>query len=115
LLDELPKLKQYLSQMIVCYTPTDMDTFGVLGQYMPLLARSGINPIERQMSPRGPEDQGLIIAVPENKQIPQSALAFQQILRIADISAKIVPFNPGVIPQERGSEFAFFVAPAPIN
>lgn len=111
LLQELPKFQQYQSKVFLASTPSDFETGSVIGQYPPLLVRSGIEPSMGSIKPRGPEDQGLIIAVAENSPIPEAAKRFQQILEVADIHVRIVAGNwvnvgPGY--------FIFWAAPAPL-
>ena len=83
---------------------------------MPLLVRSGITPSLFSLVPRGPEDQGFIIAVLENVPVPESAQKFLEMLEVADIHAKIVPGNWGQIHSEatNSPQFIFYAAPAPL-
>jgi hypothetical protein len=120
LLEELPKFKQQYNNLpfFLASTPNDNETWGVARQYSNLLIRSGLNPRDVQVAPRGPQDQGLLIITLGDKPTPQSAVKLREILALADIPAQIIRSNNRVdFPylNTNDVEFIFYVAPAPIN
>lgn len=110
---ELPKLRQFMSRILIAYSKNDMETLGVADQYVRLFERSGIVPNKTNSEPDGPEDEGLSLRVKDPKNVPISAAKLLEAFEVANIHPTVREMKDKA--ELSGFDFMFFVAPAHIN
>jgi hypothetical protein len=113
LLEELPKLRQFASHMIIATAPNDNEAVDVARQYFPLFDRSGIRTSGATIYPNGPEDEGILIGVANINNPPEAAQKLREILSIADIHAELRSIKNNALLSDDG--VMLFIAPAHIN
>lgn len=113
LLQELPKLKAVLPNMRFSSVPNDNEGYSLWRQFDQLFKRSGIDAPRIDQNPRGPEEEGFMLAVRDPNNIPFTAQKLREAFAIANIPMKIIVLPDGlVLPQ---IEFVVFIGPHPIK
>jgi hypothetical protein len=113
LLQELPDLRKFISSILIASTKDDNDTVIVAEQYIHLFIDNGIDANRTERLPAGPEDNGLLIEVPDKNNPPLSAQKLREIFHIADINTELRQVKDKS--ELYGHDFVLFVAPAHTN
>jgi hypothetical protein len=91
---EAAKLKDELASLLVTYTPTDNESLNYANQLQRILIRSGIQAQLTDQFPRGPEEEGVMIAVQSPESPPAVAYNLRTVLEIADIHTTFIKVPP---------------------
>ena len=101
LLQELPNLHKFVSNVLIAYTKDDNDTYIVADQYIHLFISNGIDVDRMVRLPAGPEDKGLLIEVLDKNNPPLSAQKLREIFHIADINTELRGYQHGIAPSSK--------------
>jgi hypothetical protein len=113
LLQELPKLKPASPTVRFSSVPNDNEGYSIWLQFDQIFKRSGIDAPRLNEIPRGPEEEGLMLAVHDPNNIPLSAQKLREAFAIANIPLRVIVLPEGlVVPQ---IEFVIFIGPHPIR
>ena len=114
LLLELPKLKPLIRVAYFSKTPNDLGPpLSLYHQFEDVFIRSGISPALISEDPRGPEEEGLMIAVRNPDQMPLAAQKIREAFEIANIHLRPIQLPDNLAGPDR--EFVVFLGPRPIN
>jgi hypothetical protein len=112
----MSKLKPILPVVYFSHPPNNNTVFGFWSQMDDILNRSGMSSNgwpglpER---PRGPEEEGLMIAVRDLSNMPETAQRFREALEVANIHMRLIEMPKGMVGDS--VEFVVFIGPRPIN
>jgi hypothetical protein len=114
LLQEIPKLKPYVKIVYFSKAPNDSGTpYQYWLRLLDIFTRSGVPARLLAEDPRGPEEEGLMIAVRDVTQIPLSAKKFLDAFEIANIRFRTIKMPDGLATPD--IDFVAFIGPPPIN
>lgn len=118
LLREIPKLKPAPNGIMFSIVPGDVVADGIFRRYQDIFARSGISVGQFSQTPRGPEEEGMMLAVEDPAHIPASAEKLREAFEVASIHLKLIELPKTVSALAFGNgkdyEFLVFIGPAPI-
>jgi len=113
LLVELPKIKTLVPAVYFTMMQNDFGANNFILQFEDLFRRSGFTNLQRgNQTPRGPDEEGLMIAVHDRNNIPVAAQKVMEAFEIADIPYKVIRIADGTSPD---IQFSIFVGPRPIR
>jgi hypothetical protein len=115
LLVEVPRLKPILPSTVWITVAPAGDTGSYASQFQEILVRSGIQPGLRSQNPRGPEEEGLMLAVRDLDNITTAAQKVREAFEIANIHLKLVRLSDDMKQADSALEFAVFVGPRPVR
>jgi hypothetical protein len=114
LIQEIPKLKPLIRIAYFSRAPNDVGpAFSLWLRFQDVFIRSGIPPALINEDPRGPEEEGLMIAVRNPTQIPLAAQKLIEAFEIANIRLRPIQMPSGIVPPD--IEFVVFLGPPPIR
>jgi hypothetical protein len=105
------KLRADLPNVKVAYLPTDNETYALALQLRNTLGRAAINTEFIGQSLTDPNDEGILIEVPDRNSPSIAAIKLMQLLSIADIPARFANLAPGLPPDG----MILFIGPRPIQ
>ena len=106
---EFSKLNGVLSNISIRIPVNDNEAWAYRRQFQDILVRAGITNEEGIQAPRGLDDVGLIINVPNSNHIAPSAQKLIEALEVANIHP-LVKELPGM-----SQDFVWFIAPRPLQ
>jgi hypothetical protein len=113
LIQEIPKLKTLIRVANFSRAPNDNIAYSLWLQYQDVFVRSGVPPVLMNQDPRGPEEEGLMIAVRNPKDMPVSAQKIIEAFEIANIRLRPIQMPTGL--ERPDIEFIIFLGPRPIS
>jgi hypothetical protein len=114
LIIEIPKLKPLIRVAGFAKPPNFIQpVWNLWIQLQDVFIRSGIPPAMRDEEPRGPEEEGLMLAVKDIDQMPLAAQKIREAFEIANIRLKPIQAREEHLRQDE--DFLIFIGPPPIN
>ena len=112
LIQEFPKLPvKYVDFYL---TPNDNNTWQYWHQFNDVFQRSGISaPLAGNQIPRGPQEEGLMLEVPDKNNISDSAQKLLQAFVIANVNIQVIEAPKNFL--RPNVDFAIFIGPPPIR
>jgi len=113
LIVEISKLKPTLRLAYFSHAPNDLTMWTLWLKLQDVFTRSGIPPVLIGEDPRGPDEEGLMIAVRNPDQVPLIAQKVREAFEIANINLRPILVPNGLLPPD--IEFVVFIGPHPIR
>lgn len=86
---EIPKLRQYFTEIGIVSMPNDIESYQLSIEYQIIFNRSGILTHRDLTYPKGPDDEGIIISYSNDDNAKLNAQKLKEAFEIANIRARI--------------------------
>lgn len=104
------RMKDELPALIIAYTQSDNESLQYANQLQRILIRAGIQVDLAVQFPRGPEEDGVMIAVQDPSSPNKTAQRLRTILEVAEIQTKFIRTAPAFGPNP----IMLFIGPLPL-
>jgi hypothetical protein len=108
---EFAKLKDVMPRIAIAVPPRDNEPYRLRMQFDNILLRVGIVVDWVERVPHGLDDVDFMLLVKDTNDIPAAAERFREALAVANINLTLA--SP--VDTSNPSEWAFFIAPRPLN
>ena len=114
-MDALIGMREDLPSQIMIARPHMLEPQSFSRVFENAALRAGITPIVIEQNPTGPDQTGVMIAVPDTNAPSKSALKMRGVVQQLGFEGRLVPLLPPASSQAKEvGNFAIFIGPSPL-